>query len=141
MAKFFAILFLALLAISMLQPIVLAKGRHRHGYGSGSLKRSLIVNVFDNNQIIHKNGGLYVRCLDDRFQKSDYMNAPDSVQGDAAERNTINHACFSARNAVQSACVYHRGIMGINKSALATTTGRQRKVDQNAPRFNIGLCS
>ncbi|KAL8200687.1 hypothetical protein R6Q57_012026 [Mikania cordata] len=123
MAKFFAILFLALLGISMLQPIVLAKGRHRHGYGSGSLKRSRY----------HSNFADVYEIID--------QNAPDSVQGDAAGRNTINHACFSARNAVQSACVYHRGIMGINKSALATTTGRQRKEDQNAPRFNIGLCS
>ncbi|KAJ0432978.1 putative gibberellin regulated protein [Helianthus debilis subsp. tardiflorus] len=41
MAKFFAILLLALLVISMLQATVLAKGgHHHHGYGPGSLKSS-----------------------------------------------------------------------------------------------------
>ncbi|GAV58096.1 hypothetical protein CFOL_v3_01630 [Cephalotus follicularis] len=59
-------------------------------------------------------------------------NAHHSAQGDAARPNIISHACSSVRSAAKSACVCPRGIMGIKMRALATTTGRPRKVDLSA---------
>ncbi|KAK9925078.1 hypothetical protein M0R45_033419 [Rubus argutus] len=59
-------------------------------------------------------------------------NAHHSAQGGAARPNTTSPACSSARNAVASACVSPRGIMETKLCALATTTGRPRKEDQNA---------
>ncbi|KAK1383618.1 Gibberellin-regulated protein 5 [Heracleum sosnowskyi] len=55
-----------------------------------------------------------------------------NVQGGAAGHSTTNHACSSARNAAGSACVFPLVSMVTKLYALATTTGRPNKEDQNA---------
>ncbi|CAA2974289.1 GASA GAST Snakin [Olea europaea subsp. europaea] len=59
-------------------------------------------------------------------------NALHNAQGGVARHSTTNHACSSARNAAESVSVFHQVIMVIKVFALATTTGRPRKEDQNA---------
>ncbi|KAF1879337.1 hypothetical protein Lal_00005803 [Lupinus albus] len=110
--KFLVLLILTLVAISMLQIMVMAS--HGHGghhynnkkkYGSGSLKsyRGSLTRVKEKGNALH------------------------NAQGDVARLSTTNPACFSVRNVVESACVFHQGIMGIKLCALATTTGRPNK--------------
>ncbi|KAF3653349.1 hypothetical protein FXO37_17028 [Capsicum annuum] len=56
-----------------------------------------------------------------------------------AQRHHIrSRACFSARNVVQSVCVFLLVPMGISKLALATTTGRPREVAQKVTRAEEG---
>ncbi|KAK6920872.1 hypothetical protein RJ641_014550, partial [Dillenia turbinata] len=55
-----------------------------------------------------------------------------NVQGDVAGHSTTSHACSSARNVAQHASVCLLVTMATSKYALATTTGRPRKVDPNA---------
>ena len=52
--------------------------------------------------------------------------------GGVARHNTTTLAFCSATNAAGSVCVCLRGIMETNKFALATTTGKLKRVDQNA---------
>ncbi|KAE8694343.1 putative transcription factor [Hibiscus syriacus] len=66
------------------------------------------------------------------LEVSRLTNAHRSAQGDVARPSTTNHACSSVRNAAGLACVCHQGIMGTNKFALVTTTGRPRKEAPNA---------
>ncbi|KAH0931552.1 hypothetical protein HID58_008669 [Brassica napus] len=108
MAKSYGALFLlALIVFSLLQTMVMASSGSRvkynpKRYGPGSLKRS---------------------------RKS---NAPRNVIGGVARHNTTTLAFCSATNAAGSVCVCLRGIMETNKFALATTTGKLKRVDQNA---------
>lgn len=52
--------------------------------------------------------------------------------GGVARRNTTTLAFCSATNAAGSVCVCLLVTMGTNKFALATTTGKLNRVDQNA---------
>ncbi|GMQ10638.1 hypothetical protein CsSME_00053564 [Camellia sinensis var. sinensis] len=54
-------------------------------------------------------------------------NAHHNAKGGVAKHNTRNHACSSATNVAQSACVFPLAIMGTRVCALATTTGRPRE--------------
>ncbi|CAL5362215.1 unnamed protein product [Camellia sinensis] len=56
-----------------------------------------------------------------------YHNAHHNARGGVAKHNTRNHACSSATNVAQSACVFPLAIMGTRVCALATTTGRPRE--------------
>ncbi|KAL3624029.1 hypothetical protein CASFOL_032845 [Castilleja foliolosa] len=105
MAKLFAFVLVALVAIFMLQISVMAsEGSYnqlkKSQFGAGSLKSSL--------------------------------NAPLSARGDAGGPNTISRACSSVKSVAQSAIACRRGIMVIKLFAPATTIGRLKKVDQNA---------
>lgn len=60
------------------------------------------------------------------------QNADRNARGDAAKRSTRNHACSSATNVAQSACVFPMATMGIRVHALAITTGRPRREALNA---------
>lgn len=51
----------------------------------------------------------------------------------ALQLHTRSHACFSARSVVQNAYAFLLVHMATSKFALATTTGRQKEEDQNAP--------
>ncbi|BBH02292.1 Gibberellin-regulated family protein [Prunus dulcis] len=51
----------------------------------------------------------------------------------ARPQHTRSLVCFSAKSVVQSACVCLLEHMETSKFALATTTGRPREEDQNAP--------
>ncbi|KHN13617.1 hypothetical protein glysoja_019304 [Glycine soja] len=119
MAKFFAAMILALIAISMLQTVVMAaneQGGHLYdNKGSTSADLSfLIVFFFRANMEV----GV-----------SRDTNAHHNARGDVARPNTTSPACFSVRSAAGNACVCPRGIMVIKLCALATTTGRPRKED------------
>ncbi|GFQ02889.1 protein gast1 [Phtheirospermum japonicum] len=59
-------------------------------------------------------------------------NVHQDAQIDAQRHHSRSHAWSSAKNVVQSVCVCHLAHMGTSKFALATTTGKPRKVDQNA---------
>ncbi|KAL0681075.1 hypothetical protein Bca4012_047922 [Brassica carinata] len=59
-------------------------------------------------------------------------NARRSVIGGVARHSTTTLAFCSATNAAESVCVCLRVTMGTNKFALATTTGKLNRVDQNA---------
>ncbi|KAL5745181.1 hypothetical protein ACOSP7_026327 [Xanthoceras sorbifolium] len=63
---------------------------------------------------------------------SDHRTANRGARIDARLRHTRSHACFSARNAAQSACVCLLELMETSRSALATIIGRPRKEDPNA---------
>lgn len=65
------------------------------------------------------------------------QSAQINVQGGAAGHSTTNHACSSARNAAGSACVFPLVSMVTKLYALATTTGRPNKEDQNALDLTI----
>ena len=52
--------------------------------------------------------------------------------GGVARHNTTTLAFCSATNAAGSVCVCLLVTMGTNKFALATTTGKLKRVDQNA---------
>ncbi|GAB4851687.1 hypothetical protein Ancab_031091 [Ancistrocladus abbreviatus] len=54
------------------------------------------------------------------------------VGPDVQIRPTRSHACFSARNAVPSACVYLRALTVTSNFAPATIIGRPREADPNA---------
>lgn len=69
------------------------------------------------------------------------QNAHHNARGDVARRSTTNHACFSVKSAVPSACVYPLATMGIRQCALATTTGRPRREDPSALRSFPSLLS
>lgn len=60
------------------------------------------------------------------------QNALQNAQGDAAKHSTINLACFTAKNAVQSAFVFPQGPMETRRFALATIAGRLSVEDPNA---------
>ncbi|KAL6583994.1 hypothetical protein OROMI_003283 [Orobanche minor] len=60
------------------------------------------------------------------------LPAPRNVKEDASRHGTRNPVCSSATCAVRLAAAFHRGIMGTRPFALATTTGRHSKEDQNA---------
>ncbi|KAG5536613.1 hypothetical protein RHGRI_024138 [Rhododendron griersonianum] len=62
-------------------------------------------------------------------------NADRNAQGDVAKHSTRNHACSSATNVAQSACVFPMATTGTRVHALATTTGRPRKEAPNALRI------
>lgn len=54
------------------------------------------------------------------------------AKGGARRLNTESHACFSAKNAAPSACVFHRAPTATSKFALVTTIGRPREEDPSA---------
>jgi hypothetical protein len=58
--------------------------------------------------------------------------ANQSVLIVAQQLHTRSHACFSAKNVVLHAYVFHQVYMETSKFVLATTAGRPRKEDQNA---------
>ncbi|ONK73872.1 uncharacterized protein A4U43_C03F440 [Asparagus officinalis] len=60
-------------------------------------------------------------------------NAKVSATGGAQRLNTENPASSSATSAVQSASAFPLVSMATKESAPATTTGRPRKGDPNAP--------
>ena len=66
------------------------------------------------------------------LEVSSLTNVHLSAQGGVARHSTINHACSSVRNVAGHAFVFLQGIMGTNKFALATTTGKPRKEAPNA---------
>ncbi|QHO10313.1 uncharacterized protein DS421_14g488750 [Arachis hypogaea] len=71
--------------------------------------------------------------------KSQY--GPGSVKSyrGVARPNTTSPACSFVRSVVGSAFVFLRGIMVTKLFALATTTGRPRKEDQNALKLHQPL--
>ncbi|CAL5441580.1 unnamed protein product [Camellia sinensis] len=99
MAKFASLLLLALLAISMVATTVLAADAQYH----------------------------LSRQLSGQGSLKSYHNAHHNARGGVAKHNTRNHACSSATNVAQSACVFPLAIMGTRVCALATTTGRPRE--------------
>ena len=58
--------------------------------------------------------------------------ASPNVLTDALPHPIRSLACSSVRNVVLSACVYLQVRTATSNLALATTTGRPRKEDQNA---------
>ncbi|KAL2326029.1 hypothetical protein Fmac_025087 [Flemingia macrophylla] len=52
---------------------------------------------------------------------------------DARTHNTRSRACSSAKSAVPNACVCHLEPTATSRSALATTTGKPKGEDPNAP--------
>lgn len=69
-----------------------------------------------------------VLVREDSILKIVNQNARTGVQ-----RHRIrSRVCFSARNAVQSVCVFLLVPMAISKVALATITGRPKEVAQSA---------
>ena len=71
-------------------------------------------------------------CVIIIFIRINIQIANQNVRIAAQRRLTRSHACFSARNVVQSAFVFLRGPMATRKCALATIIGRPRKENQNA---------
>ncbi|KAL4322586.1 hypothetical protein AHAS_Ahas14G0225300 [Arachis hypogaea] len=69
----------------------------------------------------------------------DNKNAHHNAQGGVARPNTTSPACSFVRSVVGSAFVFLRGIMVTKLFALATTTGRPRKEDQNALKLHQPL--
>ncbi|KAK9277801.1 hypothetical protein L1049_027357 [Liquidambar formosana] len=65
------------------------------------------------------------------LDSSAHLSAREGV----ARHSTANHACFSAKNAAQSACAFPLATMVTRLCALAITTGRPRKEDPNAPNY------
>ncbi|MED6123220.1 hypothetical protein PIB30_047109 [Stylosanthes scabra] len=63
-------------------------------------------------------------------------NALHNAQGGVGRPNTTSPACSSVRSVAGSAFVFLRAIMVTKLFALATTTGRPRKVDQNALKLH-----
>ncbi|KAJ8551692.1 hypothetical protein K7X08_021707 [Anisodus acutangulus] len=63
------------------------------------------------------------------------MIASQDVPIDAQQHHTRSHVCSFVRNAVLHACVFLLGFMATNKHALATTTGRLKKENQNALKY------
>lgn len=61
------------------------------------------------------------------------QNVDHVAQLDVQIHNTRNRVCFSARSAVPSACVCLLELMATSRFALATTTGRPKEEDPNAP--------
>ncbi|KAK4278015.1 hypothetical protein QN277_015918 [Acacia crassicarpa] len=59
--------------------------------------------------------------------------ASPSVTTDALQLHTRSLACSSVRNAALNACVFLLVRTATSNPALATTTGRPRKEDPNAP--------
>ncbi|KAJ0021452.1 hypothetical protein Pint_30961 [Pistacia integerrima] len=59
-------------------------------------------------------------------------NVLQNAHTDAQPQHTRNHACSSAKNAVQSVCVCPLEPMATSKLALATTIGRPREEAPNA---------
>ncbi|TKY53408.1 hypothetical protein E2542_SST24938 [Spatholobus suberectus] len=55
------------------------------------------------------------------------------AQTDARTHNTRSRVCFSAKSVVPNACVCHLELMATRRSARATTTGRPKGEDPNAP--------
>ncbi|CAB4278334.1 unnamed protein product [Prunus armeniaca] len=64
---------------------------------------------------------------------SSLMSADRGALLGARPQRTRSLVCFSAKSVVQSACVFLLEHMETSKFALATTTGRPREEDQNAP--------
>ncbi|KAK6928196.1 hypothetical protein RJ641_006787 [Dillenia turbinata] len=132
MAKFVALLLLALVSISLLQTLVLAaKGQYhpdRSGYGPGSLKSYRKIEPPLSLSLPPNAVGL---GLDLRSHQSN-INARHNARGGAVGHSITSHACSSVRNAARNACACLQGTMGIKLSALATTTGRPREVVPNA---------
>ncbi|KAK1567152.1 hypothetical protein Q3G72_008712 [Acer saccharum] len=62
---------------------------------------------------------------------SSHRTAKLGAHTDAQQLHTRRHACSSARNAAQNACVCLPELMETSISALATITGRPRKEDPN----------
>ncbi|KAL3640583.1 hypothetical protein CASFOL_015551 [Castilleja foliolosa] len=60
------------------------------------------------------------------------LSAPESVTEDASRQGTGNRVCSFVTSVATSAFASPRGIMGTKQFALATTTGRLSKEDQNA---------
>ncbi|XP_027920442.1 uncharacterized protein LOC114178624 isoform X2 [Vigna unguiculata] len=60
-------------------------------------------------------------------------NVVHVAEVDVQIRNTRNRVCFSARSVVRSACVCLLELMATSRFALATTTGRPKEEDPNAP--------
>lgn len=61
------------------------------------------------------------------------QNVVHVAEVDVQIRNTRNRVCFSARSVVRSACVCLLELMATSRFALATTTGRPKEEDPNAP--------
>ncbi|RDX97205.1 hypothetical protein CR513_20044, partial [Mucuna pruriens] len=62
-----------------------------------------------------------------------HKNVGHVAQLDAQTHNTRNPACSSAKSAVPSACVCLLELMATSRFALATTNGRPKGEDPNAP--------
>ena len=60
---------------------------------------------------------------------------PITMHEEVRQECCKNHACSSVKNAAKSASVFHQCIKVIKPFAHATTTGRPRKVEQNAPEL------
>lgn len=58
--------------------------------------------------------------------------ASRNAHTDARRHRTRSRACSSARNAARNVCAFLRALSATKKPALAITTGRPRKEDQNA---------
>ncbi|KAL0450549.1 UNVERIFIED_CONTAM: hypothetical protein Slati_1611300 [Sesamum latifolium] len=106
MAKFFAFVLVALVAITMLQIPAMASEEsylsNKSRYGPGSLKS-------------------FRKCSN---------SAPHSAREDAARHSTTSPACSSVKSAAESAFACPRAFMATKLFALATTTGRPRKEAQ-----------
>lgn len=77
--------------------------------------------------LIKVGSSVLMKCVVVIFQIVN-QNARTGVQ-----RHRIrSRVCFSARNAVQSVCVFLLVPMAISKVALATITGRPKEVAQSA---------
>ena len=61
------------------------------------------------------------------------QNVGHVAQVGAQRHNTRSRACSSAKSAVPSAYVCLLGLMATSRFALATTTGRPKGEDPNAP--------
>ncbi|ONK60932.1 uncharacterized protein A4U43_C08F24210 [Asparagus officinalis] len=129
MVKLLVLLAIALFVIMMAEsslatPPVTAGGEYHldragSGYGPGSLK------------------SYQLNLTDDLINVFGAQNAKVSATGGAQGRNTRSPASSSATSAAQSASVFLLVSTATRESAPATTTGRPRKEDQNAPKIII----
>ncbi|KAG4937423.1 hypothetical protein JHK82_051640 [Glycine max] len=158
MAKFFAAMILALIAISMLQTVVMAaneQGGHLYDnkvypllilHSLVSLSLWGVKNEKWGFGILISKGStsadlsfliVFFFRANMEVGVSRDTNAHHNARGDVARPNTTSPACFSVRSAAGNACVCPRGIMVIKLCALATTTGRPRKEDPSALELQL----